>query len=131
MNRLAKFLYTTKFKERASKIIADKKQVNEIADNAKKKLIEKHLDNLKDELLIIIKMVKKTISGEYKDVKTSTIITLVAALLYFVSPIDAISDFFAGIGFMDDAFVVSLVYSQLKEEIDTFKLWFNTKKIEE
>jgi len=43
--------------------------------------------------------------------------TLLAALAYFVAPIDAIPDFLAGIGFTDDAAVLAAVIALVAQHI--------------
>lgn len=48
---------------------------------------------------------------------------VVAALLYFVSPIDAVPDFLVGIGLLDDAAVLAFLYKTIKEEIDHYMEW--------
>ncbi len=47
--------------------------------------------------------------------------TIIAALLYFISPLDVFPDFVPLIGVIDDAFVLSLVVAQLSSEIERFK----------
>ena len=42
---------------------------------------------------------------------------LVAALVYFVSPIDAIPDFLAGIGFTDDAAVLAMAVAAVSRHL--------------
>ncbi|WP_289059776.1 DUF1232 domain-containing protein [uncultured Mesotoga sp.] len=56
-----------------------------------------------------------------------TIILITAALIYFVSPVDAIPDFLIGIGFVDDGAVIAYVFSALNEDIESFKTWKEEK----
>lgn len=49
--------------------------------------------------------------------------TIVAALAYFVSPIDAIPDVLPVIGFADDALVVAYAVHRLATEIAEFRKW--------
>ena len=46
---------------------------------------------------------------------------IIAALLYFISPLDVFPDVLPIIGVIDDAFVLSLVVAQLNNEIERFK----------
>ena len=48
---------------------------------------------------------------------------IIAGVIYFVSPIDAIPDFIPVIGFMDDAFVISLVMRGVRKDVENFREW--------
>jgi uncharacterized membrane protein YkvA (DUF1232 family) len=52
---------------------------------------------------------------------------LVAALIYFVNPLDLIPDFIFAFGFLDDAAVIGYVVSLLRSEIDLFETWQETR----
>jgi len=57
---------------------------------------------------------------EYTVDKKSYLI-IAGALAYVVFPIDIIPDFIPGVGFVDDAFVLSVVIKQLSDEIAAYK----------
>ncbi|EIK97968.1 hypothetical protein PMM47T1_05629 [Pseudomonas sp. M47T1] len=61
--------------------------------------------------------------GEYRQVNPRALVMIVAGLLYFVSPIDAIPDWIPGIGFLDDIAVLAWVINSLEKELDAFKAW--------
>lgn len=46
---------------------------------------------------------------------------ILAALLYFVMPMDATPDFIPILGFIDDALVVGMVVKRLNREIDRYR----------
>jgi len=48
---------------------------------------------------------------------------VVAAILYFVVPFDAVPDFLFGWGLVDDAAVLSFVVAQIAGELDAFAEW--------
>ena len=56
------------------------------------------LADLKEQLLRMIALVKAYVSGDYREVSTQTMVTVVAAILYFVVPFDAVPDFLFGWG---------------------------------
>lgn len=60
--------------------------------------------------------------GKYKEIPTGSIVAIIIALLYFVSPIDLIPDFLPG-GLVDDALVLGLVFKQVKSDLDKYKEW--------
>jgi uncharacterized membrane protein YkvA (DUF1232 family) len=61
--------------------------------------------------------------GEYRAVSSKALITIVAGLLYFVSPLDAIPDWLLGVGFLDDIAVLGWVLKTVADELSRFKAW--------
>lgn len=47
---------------------------------------------------------------------------VIAAIIYFVSPIDFMPDMLPG-GFIDDAAVIAYVVTQIKADLDNFLAW--------
>ncbi|QXH48227.1 DUF1232 domain-containing protein [Pseudomonas xanthosomatis] len=61
--------------------------------------------------------------GEYRAVSPKALVTIVAGLLYFVSPLDAIPDWLLGVGFLDDIAVLGWVMKTVADELARFKAW--------
>ncbi|MFI7838642.1 YkvA family protein [Pseudomonas asiatica] len=61
--------------------------------------------------------------GEYRAISPKALVTIVAGLLYFVSPIDAIPDWLLGVGFLDDIAVLGWVLKSVADELARFKAW--------
>lgn len=61
--------------------------------------------------------------GEYRAISPKALVTVVAGLLYFVSPLDAIPDWLVGIGFLDDIAVLGWVLKTVADELNRFKAW--------
>ncbi len=61
--------------------------------------------------------------GEYRAISSKALVTIVAGLLYFVSPIDAIPDWLLGVGFLDDIAVLGWVLKTVADELARFKAW--------
>lgn len=96
-----------------------------VTDYAKTK---KHLiQHFKDDLQTLICLLRDWSKGKYTDVPAHTILLVVAALLYFLSPLDAIPDFLGAIGFTDDAAVILFVLNALKNEISHYRDWRSEK----
>lgn len=51
---------------------------------------------------------------------------VIAGLLYFISPIDLIPDFIPLVGYIDDAFVISLVLNSLAAEIERYQALYES-----
>ncbi len=79
-----------------------------------------------EKLQLLVDLVKAYSKGDYRHVTKSTIITVIAAILYFVSPIDFVPDFIAGLGILDDAAVIGFTLKKVSAELDDFKKWKRT-----
>ncbi len=71
----------------------------------------------------LIRMVRCTANKEYTDIPWQSIVLITAALIYFVSPFDAIADFLPFIGFADDAAIISALFASLSKDIEKFTAW--------
>jgi uncharacterized membrane protein YkvA (DUF1232 family) len=114
------------FRRRAESLVANPDRVQELLDDADRKQSSAggaKLREMREHLSVAIALVKAWIAGDYRQVSNKTIVILVAALLYFVMPLDVVPDFLFGLGFFDDAAVLVYAFSQLKGEIAAFKAW--------
>lgn len=71
----------------------------------------------------LFRLIKLSISGEYTELPTSTVVGAVAVLIYFISPIDLIPDFFPVIGLLDDMALIAWFSTSIKHELDKFHAW--------
>ena len=76
-----------------------------------------------EDLTGLIRMIKAWATRRYPKVPAKTILYVIGAVLYFMSPIDAIPDFIPVIGFLDDAFIVALVMRAVRSDIQAFRQW--------
>ena len=51
------------------------------------------------------------------------LVTVLAALIYFVNPLDLIPDAILGVGLLDDAAVLGWVVSRLRKDLGAFRDW--------
>ena len=70
-----------------------------------------------------LRLLQAYAEGSYREVSTDNVVLLIAAVAYFVAPIDAIPDFFLGLGLTDDLALLSWTFSKLREELEHFKSW--------
>ncbi len=121
------------FERRAKSLVQTPERVQKLAGQAVRKLSAQGSDSLKnakDQLLLAIALVRAWVSGDYREVSNKTIVIVVAALLYFVVPLDTIPDFLFGWGLIDDIAVLGYVFTQVKEEMDAFALWQSGGQVE-
>lgn len=80
------------------------------------------LANLIDDIQAVVNLVSDYTKKRYRAVSKTTIITIIAGLLYLVNPMDFIPDFLVG-GFIDDAAVIGYLLTKIKDELDRYKEW--------
>ncbi|MEH7253334.1 YkvA family protein [Neobacillus niacini] len=76
-----------------------------------------------EKLHLFFDLVQAYSKGEYRNVAPAAILSIIGAILYFVSPIDVVPDFLIGLGILDDAAVISFTLKKVSAEIDKYKNW--------
>jgi uncharacterized membrane protein YkvA (DUF1232 family) len=74
-------------------------------------------------LTIMFRLLGAYRRGEYRDIPWQSIFMLIAAIVYFVMPIDLIPDAIIVIGYLDDVAVIGWTIRMLKSDIDNFLEW--------
>ena len=95
--------------------------IRAVQDYAKNK--KRYIREFKGSLQMLVRLLLDWSSGSYKGLSRNTVIMIIAALLYFLSPIDTMPDFLGPIGFADDASVILFVFTTIKGEIDRYREW--------
>ncbi|MFJ3484185.1 YkvA family protein [Pseudomonas sp. NPDC090202] len=88
------------------------------------------LGKLKDDLKLLQALCLAYWRGEYRAISGKALLSVVAGLMYFLSPLDAIPDWIPGLGMLDDIAVLTWVMTSLKAELDAFRLWREQQKPE-
>ena len=65
--------------------------------------------------------------GQYREVSEDALLSILAALNYFVDPFDLIPDEIPFLGYIDDATVVDFAVAKAKQALDNFIIWETTK----
>ncbi|WPO98933.1 YkvA family protein [Pseudomonas sp. HR96] len=81
------------------------------------------LGKLRDDVRLLQALCMAYWRGEYRAISAKSMVSIVAGLLYFVSPIDFIPDWILGVGMLDDIAVLSWVMKTLSTELDAFRAW--------
>jgi uncharacterized membrane protein YkvA (DUF1232 family) len=74
-------------------------------------------------LKAMLRLLRAYWKGTFRDVPKGALLSIIAAVVYFVMPIDVIPDFLLGLGFVDDAAVVVFVLRNVKDVLDRFLAW--------
>jgi uncharacterized membrane protein YkvA (DUF1232 family) len=128
--QLSKNAIFSVFVNRATKLLGKPFKVVTILNEIATKLADKESKDNKfkqlfDVALTLVRMVRSYISGEYREIETSTIISGFAVLLYVLSPIDLVPDFIPVLGFLDDLSLVSWFLGKFQTEITHYREWEN------
>lgn len=78
-------------------------------------------------LLAMIRLARAYHEGVYRDISSQHLNVIVAAIIYFVSPDDAIPDSVPILGQLDDAMVVRLALRTVAADLDTYMAWETVK----
>jgi uncharacterized membrane protein YkvA (DUF1232 family) len=113
-----------KAKKQAEKILDDGKRVKGLIEQgiAKSKENKNALSGFWNELQSLIRMINAQRKGLFK-VSTKSVLWAIAAVVYFVNPLDVIPDMIFGLGFIDDATVIAFVVKSIKRDLERFQLW--------
>jgi uncharacterized membrane protein YkvA (DUF1232 family) len=74
-------------------------------------------------LQAMLRLIRAYARGDYRRVPATTLLVIVAALIYIVNPFDFIPDWIPGLGLLDDAFVLGLAIAKTKQTLDEFMAW--------
>jgi uncharacterized membrane protein YkvA (DUF1232 family) len=77
------------------------------------------------------RLIRAYANGTYRNISLENFGLIVAAIIYFVMPIDALPDFIAGLGFTDDAAVLMWTFSKVSIELERFANWEDTNQRED
>lgn len=116
-------------RRQASEILKDERRTSELLDRAAAKADKRKgaLGEVWDDLRRLFRLLRAWSSGEYPGVSWKTVLLVTTAILYFVMPFDVIPDFLAVIGLLDDATVIGFVVAKIRDELQAFAEWEDSK----
>lgn len=119
-----------KYESKAKEYMEDKEKADDLLKKAMGKAKDKKnaLGEVWEKLQLLFEIFHAWIKGEYKEIPKGSIIMIIATIIYFVSPVDLVPDFIAGLGFFDDAAVIGFAIKQISDDLEKFKLWKETNK---
>ena len=72
---------------------------------------------------IMISLINHYVEGKYTTVPYRTILAIMSALIYVLSPVDIIPDFIPFVGHLDDVAVIGLCLSMVKTDVEAYDEW--------
>ena len=89
------------------------------------------LGPLVDDIVSMAQLAGAYVRKEYRDIPWTSMISVAAALIYVVSPLDLIPDYIPVVGYLDDAAVVLFVLrAGARRDLDKFKAWQESRREE-
>ena len=118
----------------AKEILADDEKVDGFLEDTEKKL--KSVPKLGEKLSMIpmlMMLVKDYVKKYYTEFPSGTMFAIVAALIYFLSPADLVSDIIPILGFVDDAAILGKCLEFAKDDLEKYNKWKypNKKELKE
>ena len=109
---------------RARNIINDPKALLRLVDEANNSAANRNVlfAAVFDDFQASIRLVVAHARGTYH-VRPLTLVTVVAGLVYVVSPIDVLPDLVPVVGWSDDAIVIAWVLKTVQDQLDAFRAW--------
>ncbi len=91
--------------------------------NLKSKFGHGKLQKYVDDFRVLMSMIKDYANGTYKQVPWNIIASIGGALIYVLMPLDLIPDFILGLGYLDDAAVLSICLNLVGTDVEKYKKW--------
>ena len=108
----------------AEKLLENEDKLERFSQRLEKKL--KIIPIAGDKLAVVpvmASLLKNYAEKEYTDIPIGTIIAIISALMYFVSPIDFVPDSIPVLGYFDDAAVVATCWKLVQSDVDEYVEW--------
>ena len=71
----------------------------------------------------MVSMVRSYLRGNYTKIPKRTILAIVSALIYFLSPIDVVPDWIPLLGQIDDAIVIATCWNLVNKDVEDYRQW--------
>ena len=87
------------------------------------------IGRLRTDLPLLFRLLKAWKDGNYRGLSLRTFASLVAALIYVLSPVDFMPDFIPGIGLIDDAAVLAFLLHSMAQDLAAFQAWEQQSRV--
>lgn len=85
----------------------------------------KFLGNLADQFILVLGMIKDVFAGNFK-LTGVELAAFIGAIIYVVSPVDAIPDIIPFVGYLDDLSILGLVLNKYSDALERYKKYKNS-----
>ncbi len=74
----------------------------------------------------MLRLIRAYYRRDYRDVTMSTLVLIIAAIIYVLNPFDLIPDAIPVVGWLDDATVLAFAVRRTRQTLDDFMAWETT-----
>ncbi|HEV7379140.1 MAG TPA: YkvA family protein, partial [Dyadobacter sp.] len=133
LTKVLKSVFFRNAQGKAGKYAGNTSRMMGLATDVVKKLqvvgFREGLSEFSKNVQLLIRLIRATANGSYKGLPWKSLLSVIAVLLYFVSPIDIIPDFLPVIGIADDVALVFWLFRTIASDIAKFSEWEKHEKI--
>lgn len=132
LNRILKSVFFKSAESKAKSYAGNSSRLLDLVSNVARKMssggLKTNLSEVKVHLQLLTRMVRSYARGEYRAVSWQSMASIVAVLVYFVSPIDVIPDFLPVLGLTDDVALVLWLMRNMSGELMKYNEWEKNEK---
>jgi uncharacterized membrane protein YkvA (DUF1232 family)/ElaB/YqjD/DUF883 family membrane-anchored ribosome-binding protein len=127
-HHLGKMGYFKRFVALAVVIISKKDQLLNLGQQIYHKLQDRNAqqefkNEVREQVDTMRRLIRAYANGHYREFPYMSLITIVAAVLYFVSVVDLVPDFIPILGLTDDLMVLTWAFNSVKDDLQRFVDW--------
>ena len=110
--------------EKATELLKDTEKVESFLQSVEEVLASIPFvgEDLKN-VPLMISLIRSYITKEYTQVPTKSLVAIISASIYFVTPADVIPDVIPLIGYIDDGLVFATCYRWVKKDLEEYSKW--------
>ena len=108
----------------AEDILEDEDKIERLLQRLEKKIKAIPLAGDKlSKIPLLVSLIRSYVKKQYTDIPIGSIIAIISALIYFISPIDFIPDSIPVLGYFDDAAVVAACWKLVESDVEEYIRW--------
>ena len=117
-----------KNKGEAEKLLQDRDKMEHFLARLETKLsLIPVVGNYLSDIPVLISLVRAYVDKTYVEIPIGSILAIIGALIYFLSPVDLIPDSIPGLGYLDDVAVLGVAFKLVHDDVAEYKKWRDTK----
>lgn len=123
MDVIRQFRNSAVWKEKARRLLEHPSKMLQVLKRLSLYTKKKGLSSVTDYVQTMYAYIKDIVEGRYKGYSKQHLLSVVAVVLYVVSPLDLIPDFIVSLGLLDDVTLIMWAVKELNEEFERYRKW--------
>jgi uncharacterized membrane protein YkvA (DUF1232 family) len=110
----------------AKDYVSNPERLRQLVSEAAKKSASLPKEQFKETwayLQAMLRLIRAYYRGEYREIPVTTLLIIIAALIYLMNPLDFLPDWIPGLGLLDDAVILAIAVRQSRKALDEFMSW--------